>query len=58
MFSPRAAENQETVHLKDALVYTGGGTFSGARKRKRLLGQSPSPEKAQCGWPLGSYTLG
>jgi hypothetical protein len=46
MFSPRAAESQERVHLRDVLVYTGGGTFSGARERKdEIVGTIAEPRK-------------
>src|SRR5215211_3917526 len=50
MFSSRAAESEEVLPLRDALAYTDRCLF-GARERKvRLLGQSPSPEKAHyCG---------
>ena len=47
---PRLAESAKIVHLCTALVCTGRCRFR-ARERKRLLGQSPSPEKA----PYGGY---
>jgi hypothetical protein len=31
--SPRAAESQETVHLRDAFVYTGEAPFRGSGKK-------------------------
>jgi hypothetical protein len=45
MFSPRAAEIQETVHLRDALVYTDRCLF-GARERKdKIVGTIAEPPK-------------
>src|SRR5215208_6448520 len=34
--SPRAAESQQTVHLRDAFVYTGEAPFRGSRERKEI----------------------
>jgi len=45
---PRLAERAKMVHLCNALVYAGRHFFR-ARERKRLLGQSPSPENAHYG---------
>jgi hypothetical protein len=43
--SPRAAESQQTVHLRDAFVYT-DRCFSGARERKdNLVGTIAEPPK-------------
>jgi hypothetical protein len=33
MFSPRAAESQETIHLRDAFVYTDRCLFRGSGKK-------------------------
>jgi hypothetical protein len=43
--SPRAAESQKTVHLRDAFVYTGEALF-GARERKdEIVGTIAEPRK-------------
>jgi hypothetical protein len=44
-WSPSAVESQQTVHFRDALVYT-DGCFSGARERKdNLVGTIAEPRK-------------
>jgi hypothetical protein len=48
--SARGGMYQEQSNLRDALVYKGTGASSGlGKERIILLGQSPSPEKAQYG---------